>query len=68
MPGMDGLELLERLAECDHGLSVVVVSASADQGERARAAQLGAIDFMPKPYDTKQLLATIRQQLSKSDS
>ena len=63
MPGMDGLALLERLAERDHGLSVIVVSASADQGERIRAKELGAIDFLQKPYETKKLLATIREQL-----
>ncbi|MEO8494040.1 MAG: response regulator [Planctomycetota bacterium] len=63
MPGMGGLALLERLAEHDHGLSVIVVSASADRRERLRAKELGAIEFLPKPYDTKKLLATIRQQL-----
>lgn len=65
MPGMGGLELLERLAEHGHGLSVIVVSASAVQGERIRAMELGAIEFMPKPYDTKKLLATVRRQLSQ---
>ena len=65
MPGMDGLELLERISAHEHGLSVIVVSASADQGEKLRARKLGAIDFLPKPYDTKKLLATIREQLSQ---
>jgi FixJ family two-component response regulator len=65
MPGMGGLALLERLAEHDHGLSVIVVSASADQGEKARAKELGAIECLPKPYETKKLLATIREQLSQ---
>jgi FixJ family two-component response regulator len=65
MPGMDGLELLGRLAAHNHGLSVIVVSASADRGEKRRAKDLGAIDFFPKPYDTKKLLAAIRQQLSQ---
>lgn len=63
MPGMDGIALLERLAGIDHGLSVIVVSASADQAEKRRVKELGAIDFFPKPYDTKKLLATIREQL-----
>ena len=63
MPGMDGLALLERLADYHHGLSVIVVSASADRDEKTRAKELGAIDFFPKPYETKKLLATIREQL-----
>ena len=65
MPGMDGLALLERIAEYDHGLSVIVVSASADQEEKLRAKELGAADFLSKPYDTKKLLTTIREQLSQ---
>ena len=65
MPGMDGLALLQRISECDSRLSVIVVSASADQGKKARAKELGAMDFISKPYDTKKLLATIREQLSK---
>jgi FixJ family two-component response regulator len=68
MPGMGGLELLELLAEQKHRLSVIVVSGSAAQGEKIRAKELGAIDVMSKPYDTQKLLATIRQQLSQSDT
>ena len=65
MPGMDGLTLLERISEQDHELSVIVVSASADQHEKVRAKKLGAVDFLAKPYDTIKLLAKIREQLSQ---
>lgn len=65
MPGLDGLGLLERIADLDHGLSVIVVSASADREEKVRAKELGAIDFLTKPYNTKILLATIREQFSQ---
>jgi FixJ family two-component response regulator len=65
MPGMDGLDLLERISEHHHELSIIVVSGSADQGERVRARELGAVDFLSKPYDTKKLLGMIREQLSQ---
>ncbi|MBI2479689.1 MAG: response regulator [Planctomycetia bacterium] len=65
MPGMDGLSLLERLSKYHHQLSIIMVSASADQGEKVRARDLGAVDFLSKPYDTKKLLVIIREQLSK---
>lgn len=65
MPGMDGLTLLERISEREHALSIIIVSASADKGEKVRAKELGAVDFLAKPYDTKKLLAKIREQLSQ---
>lgn len=65
MPGMDGLDLLERISEHQHELSIIVVSGSADHGEKVRARELGAVDFLSKPYDTKKLLGMIREQLSK---
>lgn len=65
MPGMDGLDLLERISEHQHELSIIVVSGSADHGEKVRARELGAVDFLSKPYDTKKLLGMIRKQLSQ---
>lgn len=65
MPGMDGLALLELLSEHEHELSMIVVSASADQVERGRAKALGAVDVLSKPYDTKKLLAKVRECLSQ---
>ena len=65
MPGMDGIGLLERISEHHHELSIIVVSASADHGEKVRVRELGAVDFLSKPYDTKKLLAMIREQLSQ---
>ncbi|MCA9118834.1 MAG: response regulator [Planctomycetaceae bacterium] len=65
MPGMDGLALLELLADQDHELAVIVVSASANHDEKACAKRLGAYDVMSKPYDTKRLLGKIRECLSQ---
>lgn len=65
MPGMGGLALLKLLAETDHQLSIVVVSASADPHEKAQALELGALAFLTKPYDSKKLLGMIREQLSQ---
>lgn len=58
MPRMDGLGLLEKLAELDRPLRTVVVSAYGDM-ERIRAAMnLGAFDFVTKPIDFKDLETT----------
>jgi FixJ family two-component response regulator len=63
MPGMSGVELLEKLAEEHAGLPAIMISASSDQDTKTRAKQAGAVDFLRKPYDTKQLLNRIKQLL-----
>ncbi len=63
MPGMTGVELLEKLAQRNCRLPTIMISASSDKQTRHRATRAGAIDFIHKPYDTKQLLRRIQQML-----
>lgn len=59
MPGMNGLDLQEALAQADHPLPVVFLSAHADVPISVRAMKEGAIDFLTKPVDTTELFAAI---------
>ncbi len=63
MPGMDGLELQERLAAEGIRLPVLILSAHGDVEQAVRAMKTGAVDFLRKPYDAQQLLARIRAAL-----
>ena len=64
MPGMDGLELLERLKD-DHALQLIpVIVLTADQDSEIRSLTLGAADFIPKPYPAPGvILARIRRTI-----
>lgn len=58
MPGMDGLEVLVELRRrCDIG--IIVLSGRSNEGDRVVALQLGADDYMSKPFAPADLLARV---------
>ena len=59
LPGISGLQALERLRREDGGLAAIVVSARATDGMRREAARLKALDFLEKPIDIDALLDTL---------
>ncbi len=67
MPGMGGLEVLERLRGHDRlrHLPVIVLSAVDDLDQIAACIQMGADDFLPKPFDSTILRARIDASLEK---
>ena len=65
MPGMDGLELLDRLGELGIELPVIVVTGHGDVPTAVRAMKAGAVDFIEKPIDETQLFAAIDAALAE---
>lgn len=65
MPHMDGFEVMEALSEdiADDYLPVLVLTAQTDQETRHRALELGAKDFVTKPFDRTEVLNRIRNLL-----
>lgn len=64
MPGMSGLQLLERLASRGDGRPVIVLTGHADVPTAVRAMKAGAVDFIQKPFQIPELLERIRQSLA----
>jgi CheY-like chemotaxis protein len=62
MPTMDGWSVLEELMRLprEERPRVVVVSAMSNLRERAKAAEMGADAFIPKPFDVDDLLAVLQ--------
>ncbi|HVA65232.1 MAG TPA: sigma-54 dependent transcriptional regulator [Terriglobales bacterium] len=60
MPGMSGLETLERLRQARSGLKIVMVSNVNDTRKAVQAAQLGAADYLTKPLRTVELTSLLR--------
>ncbi len=63
MPGMDGLEALERIREVVPEVPVVMISGHGTIDTAVEATRRGAYDFLEKPLDTDRLLVTLRNVL-----
>jgi two-component system nitrogen regulation response regulator NtrX len=66
MPGMDGLELLERVKKSHEELVCIMVSGHGTVQTAVEATKLGAFDFLEKPPDRDRLLVTIRNGLQQA--
>jgi two-component system KDP operon response regulator KdpE len=67
MPVLDGFETLARLREWTQA-PVVVLSAHADEADKVRALDLGADDYLTKPFGVPELLARVRVALRRVDT
>jgi DNA-binding response OmpR family regulator len=64
MPEMDGLETLRQLAVRAPSLPVIMVTVNDDMETTSRLLQLGAADYVPKPFNLDYLEQAINIQLS----
>lgn len=60
LPGMDGLEVIRRLRGGGASLPIIVLSSRADEAGKVEALDLGADDYVTKPFGVDELLARIR--------
>src|SRR5438067_1141368 len=63
MPGMDGIEVLERLRNMNDSLPVVVVSGHGTISTAVEATKKGAFDFIEKPFASERVLVSLRNAL-----
>jgi two-component system response regulator FixJ len=66
MPDMSGLQLQEEIARHDAHLPVIIVTAHADVPLAVKAMKAGAVDFIEKPFNDRQLIASIRHAFDVS--
>ena len=59
MPGMDGLQLQQRLVDDGHKFPIVILTAHGDGEACRRVLDAGAVAFLKKPFDSRDLLATV---------
>jgi putative two-component system response regulator len=69
MPGIDGYEVCRRIRECPlaRHIRIIMVSAKTDIVDRMRGYEVGADDYMTKPFIEDELLAKIRVALRTRD-
>ncbi len=64
MPGIDGLEVLRRM-RADTSIPVLMLTARGDETDRVVGLELGADDYVPKPFSPRELLARLRAVLRR---
>jgi two-component system response regulator AtoC len=65
LPGMDGIEVLERVKAIDEHVEVVLVTAVQTVRAAVAAMKLGALDYLTKPFDEDEILPLIRRALER---
>jgi len=65
MPGLDGLEVLERLKAQSVDAAVLMISGHGDIADAVKATRLGAVDFLEKPLEQERLSLAIRNALEQ---
>ncbi|MEM6990719.1 MAG: response regulator transcription factor [Myxococcota bacterium] len=65
MPGMDGLQTLQRIRKTK-SIPVIMLTARGDEADRVVGLELGADDYVPKPFAPRELLARIRAVLRRA--
>ncbi len=63
MPGTDGMSVLRRLMRLRPGQAVIVVSCLTDTASKVQCLELGAGDYLPKPFVLDELLARIKARI-----
>src|SRR4051812_7634241 len=66
MPGMDGLEALQRIKAANETLPVVIISGHGTVSTAVEATKAGAFDFIEKPLASERVLVTIRNALDQT--
>lgn len=67
LPGMDGLEVCRRIRQRGR-LPVLMLTARGDEADRIVGLEMGADDYLPKPFSPRELLARIRAILRRAES
>jgi len=66
MPGEDGMEVARKLREESPGLPIIMLTGRKEEADRVMGLELGADDYLTKPFSPRELLARIRALLRRS--
>jgi two-component system alkaline phosphatase synthesis response regulator PhoP len=65
LPGPSGLEILRSLRERDRTTPVILLTARSDESDKVLGLELGADDYVTKPFSLRELIARVRAQLRR---
>ncbi|MBI2317191.1 MAG: sigma-54-dependent Fis family transcriptional regulator, partial [Betaproteobacteria bacterium] len=65
MPGMDGLEVLQRVKETHPDIDIIMVTGLSQIETAVRSMKLGAFDYLPKPFNPDELKLVVGRALER---
>ena len=65
MPGLDGLQLQQKLQNSTRGIPVIFITGHGDIPSSVKAMKAGAVDFFPKPFNDEDLLKAVREAIRR---
>jgi two-component system phosphate regulon response regulator OmpR len=68
MPGEDGLSLARWIRDQHEGVGIIMLTTAADVIDRVVGLEIGADDYVPKPFDMRELLARVKSVLRRRDA
>ena len=66
LPDIDGFKLQDELSKRDISMPIIFITGYGDIPMCAKAIKKGAVDFLPKPFEDKEILSAIEQAILKS--
>lgn len=68
MPKINGIQVLQKIRKSGLSVPVMMLTAKAEKNDRILGFDSGADDYLPKPFETDELLARVRAMLRRRDS
>ena len=65
LPDMDGLEVLEQFSDLPQEVPTIIISARDRESEKVKALDMGADDYVAKPFDPAELVARVKAHLAR---
>ena len=65
MPGLSGMDLQDELSKADYSMPIIFISGHGNIPMSVQAMKKGAVDFLTKPFDDKELLQAVKKAIEK---
>lgn len=65
LPKINGFDVLKKIRQCDVDVCVLMLSAKSELGDRLHGFELGADDYLPKPFYVEELIARIKAMMHR---
>jgi DNA-binding response OmpR family regulator len=68
LPGVDGLEICRRIRQMTRYLPVIIISARTSETHRVLGLEMGADDYLPKPFSVLELIARVKALFRRQEA